>query len=118
MAIRVSETEVRYPDISIYCGQSRDEDFGEIKALNDPVAVIEVLSPSTATLDQGTKLEEYQRIASIRTIAFVDPINQMCRTMERQSASLWHDKNFSGQSGIRLPSLDLIIPHDEIFARD
>lgn len=117
MAVEVSETEVRYPDISIYCNLSRDA-VSERRALNNPVVVIEVLSPSTTTLDQGTKLEEYKRIDSIRTIAFVDPINEMCRTVERQSSNGWLDHMFSGVSGIPIPALDLVIPHDEIFARD
>ncbi|MBO9714287.1 Uma2 family endonuclease [Sphingomonas sp.] len=116
MAVRVSETDVRYPDISIYCGP-RDA-VTEAKSLSDPVVIIEVLSPSTTTLDQGTKLEEYRRIASVRTIAFVDPINEMCRTFERQSENGWHDHMFSGRGGIAIPALDLTIPHDEIFARD
>jgi len=54
----------------------------------------------------------------VRTIAFVDPVNEMCRTMERTSTNGWLDQIFSGRSGIPIPSLDLTIPHKEIFARD
>lgn len=118
MAVRISETEIRYPDVSIYCDQPPRDELSELRALRDPAVVIEVLSPSTTTLDQGTKLEEYKRVRSIRTIAFVDPINEMCRTMERQSAIGWVDQMFSGGSGIALPSLGFVIPHEEIFARD
>ena len=76
------------------------------------------MSPSTTTLDQGTKLEEYKRVASIRTIAFVDPDNELCRTVERKSATAWLDQIFSGTRGVELPSLGLMLPHAEIFARD
>ena len=117
VAIRISETELRYPDVSIYCGEISLGDMRQLKMINDPVSVIEVLSPSTTALDQGTKLEEYRRIASIRTIAFVDPINEMCRTVERLEDG-WLDHIFSGARGIPIPALDLVIPHDEIFARD
>ncbi len=118
MAVRVSETEIRYPDISIYCDQPPRSELSERTTLSDPRVVVEVLSPSTTTLDQGTKLDEYKRIASIRTIAFVDPVNEMCRTVERQSDIGWLDHLFSGSSGIVIPSLSLTIPHPEIFARD
>ena len=118
MAVQISETEIRYPDVSIYCNQPPREELAERRTLLDPRVVIEVLSPSTTTLDQGTKLEEYKRIASIRTIAFVDPVNEMCRTVERQSEIGWLDHMFSGNSGIVIPSLPLTIPHAEIFARD
>jgi len=92
--------------------------LSDAKALSDPTVIIEVLSPSTTAFDQGTKLEEYRRIARVRTIAFVDPANELCRTIERQSDTGWLDHIFSGERGIPIPTLDLLIPHDEIFARD
>ena len=118
MAVRISDTEVRYPDVSIYCDQPPRDELRSATSLSNPTAVIEVLSPSTTTLDQGTKLEEYKRVASIRTIAFVDPDNELCRTVERESAIAWLDQIFSGTRGIELPSLGLMLPHAEIFARD
>lgn len=117
MAMRVSEVDIRYPDISIYCDQPPRDDLIQAKLLDNPTVVIEILSPSTATFDQGTKLEEYQAIASVRTIAFVDTANEMCRTIERIDNG-WHDQMFSGQRGIPIPSLGLTIPHGEIFAHD
>ena len=118
MAVRVSDTDVRYPDVSIYCNQPPRDELSRAKVLADPTVLIEVLSPSTATFDQGTKLEDYQSIDGVRTIAFVDPVNEMCRTLERQSANGWVDHLFSGTSGIVIPVLGLTIPHEEIFARD
>ena len=117
MAVLVNDTSIRYPDVSIYCGLKSRKQMVDLKAIDDPSVVIEVLSPSTTQLDQGTKLEEYQNISSIRTIAFVDPINEMCRTIERQRAG-WLHSIFSGQGGIFIPSIDLLTPHAEIFARD
>lgn len=118
MAVRISDTQVRYPDVSIHCDQPPRDELTDAKALPHPAVVIEVLSRSTTTLDQGTKLEEYKLIPTIRTIAFVDPVNEMTRTVERQSESGWLDHRFSGNRGIELPSLGITIPHDEIFARD
>ncbi len=117
MALKIGDTDVRYPDIAIYCGEPSDPFTGE-KALADPTAIIEVLSPSTTTFDQGGKLEEYRAIPSLRTIAFVDPMNGLCRTIDRQSDGSWIDHLFSGTGGIPIPALELTIPHDEIFARD
>ena len=116
MAVQVDETNIRYPDISIYCDQPPREELTEARKLKDPVVIIEVLSPSTTTLDQGTKLEQYRQLPSVRTIAFVDPINEMTRTIERKSRG-WLDYIF-GTRGIEIPSLNLTIPHAEIFARD
>lgn len=118
MGLRISETDVSHPDIAIYYAQPPRDALRDKKALNDPTVVIEILSPSTATLDQGTKLEAYESLGSIRTIAFVDPVNELCRTLERQTANGWLEHMFSGERGIVIPTLDLTIPHDEIFARD
>lgn len=104
MALRISDIDVRYPDISIYCDQPPREDLSGAKLLDNPTVIIEVLSPSTTTFDQGTKLEEYRAIPSVRTIAFVDPVNELCRTMERQSKNGWLDHMFSGERGIPIPA--------------
>lgn len=117
MAVRISDTQIRYPDVSIYCDQPPRDDLTEARALADPTVVIEVLSPSTTTLDQGTKLEEYQGLPTIRTIVFIDPINEMTRTVER-TAEGWLHHIFSGDRGIELSTPRIVIPHEEIFARD
>jgi Uma2 family endonuclease len=115
MGVRVSDTDVRYPDVTVHCG-SRPDPEENLKALTEPVVIIEVISPSTATLDQGTKLEEYKSIASVQTIAFVDPVNQLVRTLQRSGPG-WLDQMF-GAHDLTLPSLGLTVPHAEIFAED
>lgn len=117
MAVQINDIDIRYPDISIYCDQPPRDDLTEARKLANPTVIIEVLSPSTTTLDQGTKLEEYRRLPSVRTVAFVDPVNEMCRTIERMPEG-WLDYIFSGTRGIEIPSLGLTIPHAEIFAHD
>ncbi|HEX8413146.1 MAG TPA: Uma2 family endonuclease, partial [Sphingomicrobium sp.] len=42
MAVRISETDVRYPDISIYCGPESRDALRNVKALHDPTVLIEV----------------------------------------------------------------------------
>ena len=118
MAVRISDSQVRYPDVSIYCNQPPRDELEEARALTGPTAIFEVLSPSTTTLDQGTKLEEYKTIATVRTIAFIDPVNEMTRTVERTGDRSWLDLIFSGTRGIEVPTLGLLIPHVDIFARD
>lgn len=118
MALQISDTEVRYPDVTVYCDQPPLDQLATAKLLTNPTVVIEVLSPTTATFDQGSKLDDYRSISTVRTIAFVDPMNELCRTIERQPAIGWLDQMFSGNRGIPIPSLGLVIPHEEIFARD
>jgi Uma2 family endonuclease len=116
MGIRVSDTDVRYPDISIHCGERPDPD-DRVLALTEPTIVIEVVSPTTTMIDQGTKLEEYKELASVDLIAFIDPINELVRTVKRTSAFGWIDTMF-GARDLDLPSIGLTIPHAEIFSPD
>lgn len=104
--------------LSQYHGDGSREGLAEATTLTAPTAVIEVLLPSTTTFDQGTMLEEHERVPSIRTIAFVDPVEEMCRTVERTSETGWLDHIFSGRDGIAIPTIDLAIPHEEIVAGD
>lgn len=116
MAVRTSVTDIRYPDLSIHCGPRPDNDEA-VTALDAPVAIVEVLWPGTTTLDQGTKLEEFKAIASVQAIAFVDPVNELVRTVSRHAGSGWIDTMFAAHD-LALPFLDVVVPHADIFAAD
>lgn len=118
MALLVGETQVRYPDVTVYCGRAAQQDGEAAAALTGPTLVVEVLSAGTQTSDQGAKLEAYKSLPSVRTIAFVDPVNRLCRTVERSGDDAWLDNIFSGTRGIPVPTLGLAIPHEEVFAED
>ncbi len=57
-----------YPDIVIACGEPRFLD-AELDTLLNPVALVEVLSPSTEAYDRGKKFAHYRRIPSL--VAYV-----------------------------------------------
>ena len=117
MGVRIDETTVRYPDISIVC-RSNWLTEPSVRAFSDPVVVFEVLSPSTSTFDQGTKLEEYRQLTSVDTIVFVDPVNRLTRTFQRQSGDLWRDNSFALPHDVHLPALGITLTEREIFGQD
>ena len=117
MGLRIDDTNVRYPNVAVYCGNRWDFTHDAALAFDDPRAIFEVLSPSTTTFDQGTKLEEYKRLESVDTIVFVDPVNELTRTYQRMTAIMWHDSSFAQPHDVALPSLDVVLKHGEIFAR-
>jgi Uma2 family endonuclease len=63
MAVRVDDATVYEPDASVRCGKPLRDDETEI---SDPVAIIEVSSPSTQSVDLGVKLADYFRLPSVR----------------------------------------------------
>lgn len=68
MAVRVDERTVYEPDAHIRCGPRAGNDA---VFLNDPVVVVEVVSPSSRGLDTGLKLADYFRLPSLRSYLVV-----------------------------------------------
>ncbi len=118
MAVKTGELNVRYPDVSVYCNDpAKPENAGQ-KFLGDPRVVIEVLSPSTATHDQVVKRAEYQALPGVDTILFVDPERQQVRVVQRTGLEGWSDNWLVAGADVVLPSLEIAVPHVEIFAVD
>ena len=118
MGVRVNDTDLRYPDVSVFCGNPATREREEQRVFNDPQVIFEVLSGSTAKVDQGAKLAEYRELLSVDTIVFADPENELTRVVQRLGPTTWRDDMFAQPHDVVLPSLNLTIPHTEIFARD
>lgn len=117
-ATRTGDQTIRLPDVSVYCNNPAAPENGRKQLLGDPQVVVEVLSPSTSSLDQRVKLEEYRGLAGVREILLVDPEREQVRLVCRTGPSGWTDRWLDVGSDVELPSLRLAIPHVEIFARD
>ncbi len=62
MAIKVDDTTVYEPDAAVRCGKRLG---GDIVVYDDPVIVVEILSPSTRGVDTGLKVAGYLRLPSV-----------------------------------------------------
>jgi Uma2 family endonuclease len=70
MAIRIDARTTYEPDASVACGYPVAPDAIEI---DNPVIVVEVLSPSTAAIDHGRKLSGYFLLPSVHHYLILDP---------------------------------------------
>lgn len=70
MAVRVDARTTYEPDASVVCGPPAPADAIEI---DNPVIVVEVLSPTTAAIDHGRKLSGYFSLASVEHYLILDP---------------------------------------------
>jgi Uma2 family endonuclease len=73
MSVRVGANTVYEPDALIRCGPPLDDNATET---NDPLIVVEVVSPSSRKRDTGGKLEDYFRLPSVRHYLIVKTENQ------------------------------------------
>lgn len=117
MATRTHNWSIRYPDVTVFCGHDGAED-DEQKAFDDPRVLFEVLSAGTSRTDLKAKLPEYQGLASVDTIVFVDIASERVRIVQRTGPHGWNDVAHDDPIDVSLPALALVIPHAEIFARD
>ncbi|MBL9023011.1 MAG: Uma2 family endonuclease [Myxococcales bacterium] len=118
LALRVSDSTVRYPDVAIYCDEQATLENDEKKAFSRPRVIFEVLSASTATVDQGAKLAQYQDLPSVEAVVFIDPDAELVRVVTRLGPQSFRDDRFGSVRDVELPSLGLRIPREEIFSRD
>lgn len=77
MKVSAPAGNFRYPDVLVDCGDAKQTDL----AAAAPTVAIEVLSKSTAFVDQTDKLDDYQSIPSMRHILHL--------TQERAAGELW-----------------------------
>ncbi len=115
MAVRTHDMSVRYPDMTIDCGAPDDRSDDLI--LSDPRVIFEVLSPSTRDSDLRIKKDEYRAMPSVDTIAFIDADTEALSVHQRIGGE-WTEVPFSTTLDLAIPSLAIIIPRAEIFARD
>lgn len=118
MGIRTADDNVRYPDVSVFCGRAETKERDRDLVADDPIVLFEVLSRFTTRQDQGDKLEQYRALPSLDTIVLVDPDNELTRIVQRLGPNSWRDDLFAAPHDVELPRLGVTIPHDEIFARD
>src|ERR1700722_2318446 len=70
MAVRIDARATYEPDASVVCGPRASADA---IAIDNPVIVVEVLSPSTAAVDHGPKLSGYFSLPSVEHYLILDP---------------------------------------------
>jgi Uma2 family endonuclease len=70
VAVRITAKSTYQPDASVSCGRAPP---GDALAIDDPVVVVEVLSPSTAAVDHGRKLSGYFSLPSVEHYLILDP---------------------------------------------
>ena len=87
-----------YPDVSVVCGQPTTHQASDDILIN-PIAVIEVLSPSTADYDRGKKFGLYREIESLQDYILVHTGSIHVEHFSRQPGS-WLFREYSGAESV------------------
>ena len=97
-------------DLIVTCtpGSYRDPFIAE------PVLVIEVISPTTTTIDFNRKLPDYQQIPSMCDILLVSSMERLVRHWRRE-ADGWMEHRHRRAATVRLSDLPVIIAMRELY---
>jgi Uma2 family endonuclease len=117
LRVRVRATGVgTYPDVTVICGSVRldPEDPKQQTALN-PIALVEVLSPSTEDYDRGEKLGQYKQIESLREVMLVAHDRREVEVVRREPDGSWSRHVATEGAVVRLDSIDCDLPVTEIY---
>jgi len=114
LPVRTSAATVRSPDVSVYCDVDLSE-RGADKLIGDPKLVVEVLSPSSSSLDQKVKLEEYRGLNGLDAVLIVDPEARRIRIVERTGPEAWSDQWLPAGSDAKLACLGVTLTAADVF---
>lgn len=100
-----------YPDVMVACGPEPEDPYLE----EAPCLVVEVLSPSTASVDRREKLFVYRQIPSLQAYLIVETDRRRVERHWRGADGEWRaEEHSAGRMPVPCPDADL--PLDEVYA--
>jgi Uma2 family endonuclease len=108
--VRVADDVIYCPDVMVVCVPQHDEYVAE-----SPCLVVEVTSPSTASIDRREKVTNYRRIPSLQTYIVVDQRRRRVDRHWRDARGEWWHVTVAGNGEVPLPCPELTLTLDEIY---
>ena len=113
--VKLSARRYYCPDVSVSCDPA---DRARTRALEAPVVVIEVISPSTEKIDKTEKLEAYQQHPTIQDILLVDARRRYVEHYYRRYAYTWEVSQYRYEhERIHLASIGARLTLAEIYLK-
>jgi Uma2 family endonuclease len=114
--IRVKATGLAtYPDVSVVCGEVQtDPDDPKGHTVINPIAVVEILSPSSEEYDRGEKLAQYKRIDSLQEIMLVAHEERRIEVWRRHEER-WLLRLARGTDAASIESIGCSLSLDEVY---
>ena len=118
MKVRVNATGLyTYPDVSVVCGEIRYTD-GQRDMMENPVVIVEVLSPTTEAYDRGEKFVHYQGLPSLTDYLIVSQETMRVEQYVRQADDQWLLTMHSGpEASVKLTSIGCELHLTEVYEK-
>jgi Uma2 family endonuclease len=105
-----------YPDLLIVCGEKEFEDEHKDVLLN-PSVIIEILSPSTRSIDKGRKFLYYQEIKSLKEYFMIDTIKQRVYVASKPINRKWEFDTPVESGNIFIETISFQLSLSDIYNR-
>lgn len=118
MRVRIPHTaRYVYPDVTVVCGEPQFED-AEVDTLLNPIAIVEVLSPSTESFDRGKKFDAYRTIPSLQDYVLVAHDEPHIYVYTRQPNNRWLlSEAIQRDQTVHLVSIDCQLALTEVYRK-
>ena len=104
-----------YPDALIVCGEPQLED-DKFDTLLNPSVILEILSPSTRSIDKGRKLFFYQQILSLQEFIMVDSLKKSVQIARKQANGGWEFEEIKDPAAsLFIRTINFYLPLEEIY---
>ncbi len=97
-------------DVAVTCAPIRPRTW----ATPEPIVIIEVLSPSTASQDRAVKLVDYRRIESVQDIIFIASEQKRVEHWRRGERA-WTVRDLEADDLLQLTSLGFEVPVEALY---
>ena len=101
-----------YPDLFV-TRDPQDRETDDYKRF--PRLIVEVLSSTTASIDRGAKLRDYQSLGSLDEYVLVSQDEPRIESYRRRDGGWWEYRVHSSNDDFRFESVDLTIPMDRVY---
>lgn len=102
-----------YPDVFVTCSE---HDAASRLVKQEPLLVVEVLSPSTAAHDRGDKFASYRLCPTLAEYAVIDINHRAVDLFRKNAEGLWVLHPCAGNDWLELNSVGHALTLDDLFA--
>jgi Uma2 family endonuclease len=116
LLLRIEQADVStYPDVMVICDSPNF--LGRRKIIIDnPIVIVEVLSPSTESYDRGEKFDAYRQLPSLRDFVLIHQKEPRIEVFSLQSDGSWNPTEVSGMNAtLTLESRAIKVPLTSIY---
>jgi Uma2 family endonuclease len=117
MYVKTPTNECSFPDVVVACGPKWGDCHG-LRAVTNPILIIEVLSNSTKARAQNEKFDRYKSIDSFREYVLIEQQPHSVFHHWKEENDVWNEQHFKDSSdSILLRAVECVLHLAEIYRK-